>query len=307
MSPGVPEQTDPEPPRWFIEALSQVPTSERTDVDGCPIHFLSWGEVGSPGLLLVHGGAAHARWWSFIAPKFSHDHHVVAIDLSGHGDSGWRDEYSINTWADEVACVARAAGMAEPPIVAGHSMGGFVTTVAAATHGDDLAGAVIIDSPITRPDPETEEGTRGRAFQRPKTYPDLPTALEHFHLIPQEPPPAPHITDWVARTSLRRVDGGWTWKFDPRIFHDFSRGAIYEHLAAVRCRVAVMRGEFSDLVTSDVSDFMYDALGRSAPIVEVPEAYHHIPLDQPLSLVTGLRALLADWDHSIPRRRPASG
>jgi hypothetical protein len=26
-------------------------------------------------------------------------------------------------------------------------------------------------------------------------------------------------------------------------------------------------------------------------------------LDQPLSLVTGLRTLLADWEHSLPRRR----
>lgn len=297
----------PPVPRWFAEALSQAPTIDRVDVGGCPISYLTWGEVGSPGLVLVHGGAAHARWWSFIAPKFAHDHHVVAIDLSGHGDSGWRDEYSVQTWATEVEAAVEASGMAGCPVVAGHSMGGFVTTVAAAQAGDRLSGAVIIDSPITRPDPERQEAETGRAFREPKTYPDLPTALSHFHLIPPEPPPADYVLDWVGRTSLKRVPGGWTWKFDRRIFHDFSRGAIHEYLSAVKCRVAVVRGEFSDLVTPDVSAFMYEQLGRSAPIVEVPEAYHHVPLAQPLSLITALRALLADWDHSVPirtRREP---
>ena len=48
---------------------------------------------------------------------------------------------------------------------------------------------------------------------------------------------------------------------------------------------------------------MYERLGRNAPIIEVPEAHHHLILDQPLPLVTALRELLADWEHSLPRAR----
>ena len=44
-----------------------------------------------PGLLLVHGNAAHAYWWSFIAPLLARDYNVAAMDLSGMGDSGWRE------------------------------------------------------------------------------------------------------------------------------------------------------------------------------------------------------------------------
>jgi pimeloyl-ACP methyl ester carboxylesterase len=51
---------------------------------------------------------------------------------------------------------------------------------------------------------------------------------------------------------------------------------------------------------------MYERLGRVAPVVEIPLAGHHAMLDQPLLLLTALRTLLADWDHSEPRRRPAS-
>jgi pimeloyl-ACP methyl ester carboxylesterase len=298
------ELTPGRAPRWFTGAIANRPTEAAVDVEGCPIHYLCWGDPAKPGLVLVHGGAAHAHWWSFIAPKLTHDYFVVAPDLSGHGDSGRRDFYRHETWAAEVLAITEAAGMSGCPIVVGHSMGGLVATVAAACCGDRLSGAVIVDSPISFPDPERQEGFRGRSFSNPKTYPDLATAIEHFYLIPPQPEPEPYILHFVARQSLRPTpDGGWTWKFDPRIFME-SGGAIHEYLAQVQCRMAVLRGEFSDLVTPDVSEFMYETLGRNAPIVEIPEAYHHLLLDQPLAFIAALRALLADWDHSVPRSPP---
>ncbi len=48
---------------------------------------------------------------------------------------------------------------------------------------------------------------------------------------------------------------------------------------------------------------MFNLLGRAAPVVEIPQAQHHVMLDQPLALVAALRALLADWEHSDPRPR----
>jgi len=44
-------------------------------------------------------------------------------------------------------------------------------------------------------------------------------------------------------------------------------------------------------------------LGRVTPVIEIPEAGHHAMLDQPLLLLTSLRTLLADWEHSEPHRR----
>ena len=48
-------------------------------------------------------------------------------------------------------------------------------------------------------------------------------------------------------------------------------------------------------------EYMFNLLGRAAPVVEIPQAQHHVMLDQPLALVAALRALLADWEHSTPR------
>jgi pimeloyl-ACP methyl ester carboxylesterase len=266
------------------------------------VHYLRWGTPGHPGVVLVHGGAAHAHWWSFIAPQLTRECQVVALDLSGHGDSGRRSEYPRDIWAEEVMAVADHAEIAGPPIVVGHSMGGFVTIATAARYGDRLAGAVILDSPVRRPNPEEEEGARGKAFRNPKLYPDLETALKHYRLVPDQPCVNPFLMDHVARHSLHAVPGGYTWKFDPLVFRRFAPRAIHEVLPEVRCRVALFRAEFG-LLTPDIGDYMYELLDRNAPVIEIPNAHHHLMLDQPLALVTGLRTILADWEHSIPRQR----
>jgi pimeloyl-ACP methyl ester carboxylesterase len=52
---------------------------------------------------------------------------------------------------------------------------------------------------------------------------------------------------------------------------------------------------------------MYELMDRNAPVVTIPEAHHHLILDQPLAFVAALRTLLADWDHSEPQQRDQVG
>jgi pimeloyl-ACP methyl ester carboxylesterase len=292
------------PPQWFTDAIS-APFEKRTlTVAGCPINYLVWGEPDKPPLVLVHGGAAHAMWWSFLAPQLSRHYYVIALDLSGHGDSGRREAYPAQGWADEVIAVSDEAARGRPPVLVGHSMGGLVSIVAAAVHGERLTGAVIVDAPVRKPDPESEAGKGGKTFGVPKAYPDLQTAMAHFRLIPEQPSEHGFILEHIARHSLHRTEGGWTWKFDPKVFLRASSKAPRDYLAAVRCRVALMRGELSAIVPPETGEYMVELLNRNAPLVEIPQAHHHLMLDQPLAFIAALRALLADWEHSVPRPRP---
>ena len=54
-----------------------------------------------------------------------------------------------------------------------------------------------------------------------------------------------------------------------------------------------------------IGDYIFDLLGRAAPVVEIPEAQHHVMLDQPLALVAALRALAGRLGTFC--RNPASG
>jgi pimeloyl-ACP methyl ester carboxylesterase len=255
--------------------------------------------------VFVHGGGAHAHWWTHVAATFAPEFRVLAIDLSGHGDSAHRDVYSLEQWTNEVMAVAAAGGIDGPPVVIGHSMGGFVTIATAALHADRVSGAIVCDSPVTEPDPEIGAYQLREAFGKLRTYESVDEAVARFRTVPPQDHYLPYVIDHVARHSLRPVDGGWQWKFDHRIFSQFSggmRSVALPYLSQVTCRLALLRSEFG-LVTPEVGRYMYDQLGRVAPVFEIPEAGHHAMLDQPLLLLTALRALLADWDHSEPHLR----
>ncbi|HEV7720777.1 MAG TPA: alpha/beta hydrolase [Iamia sp.] len=305
MSAPVP--VHPEAPEWFRRRLEVPFTDEVVDVAGCPIHYLAWGEVGRRGLVFVHGGGAHAHWWTHIAAAFADEYRVVAIDLSGHGDSGRRDVYRFEQWTDEVIAVTADAGIEGLPVVVGHSMGGFVTIATAALHPEMVSGVVIVDSPVTEPDPEVEASRLKEAFgPRARTYPSVDEALLRFRTVPPQARYLDYVMDHVGRRSLRTADGGFSWKFDPHVFGQFGggsiRGVALPYLRRIVARFALLRCE-NGLVTQDIGRFMYEELGRVAPVVELPEAGHHPMLDEPLVLLTALRALLADWDHSEPHRR----
>jgi pimeloyl-ACP methyl ester carboxylesterase len=180
-------------------------------------------------------------------------------------------------------------------------MGGFVTIATAARYPDALEGVIICDSPVTTPTAEAESHRRDE-FGRPRVYPDLDDAVRRFRAVPTQENNLDYVIDHVARRSLREVEGGYVWKFDRHLFESFGGGmrAIAKpYLTEVRCRFALLRSQHG-LVTRDIGQEMYEALGRVAPVIELPQTGHHPMLDQPLVLLTAIRALLADWDHSEP-------
>jgi pimeloyl-ACP methyl ester carboxylesterase len=283
------------PPEWFTQALSAPVADRVTVLDGVPVAYRMWGiSPNGRGIVLVHGGAAHSRWWDHIGPLLTVDRRVIAIDLSGHGDSGRRESYSFDGWAREILAVAADAGL-DAPTVIGHSMGGVVTLRLAALFGSRIEGAVVIDSPVRNPAPEQHAAQDRRVFGELRVYPSREAAIARFRPVPDQPVLG-YIADHVAATSVRQVDGGWTWKWDPRVFVLEPPRAPLTRLA---CRVALFRAEHG-IMSAEMSEIMYDRLGRVAPLIEIPAAGHHIMLDQPIALAAALRTLLSDWDHSLP-------
>jgi len=302
MTVVAPTIGEPLPP-WFTEAISASFTEHVADAGGCPIHYLRWGDAPGekPPLILVHGGGAHAYWWAFLAPQLTDRYDVLALDLSGHGDSGRRDRYPREVWTLDVLAVMEHAQLAARPFLVGHSMGGFVSTVMAALHGDRLAGAVLVDSPVTPPRPAEETpkpAPPGWTFQRLAPYPDLESAVSRFRLLPDQPIPYPFLVDFVARKSVRKDEDGFAWKFDPRVFEKASVTKLRDYFVAAKCPLAVVRGAQSTVLPRDVADYMVGLLPGRVPFLEIPDGHHHLMFDQPLPLLAAIRGILSDWERS---------
>ncbi len=285
-------------PPWFTWAVNAPMTSNFVTVKDCPIHYLLWpgddGSANQRGLLLVHGGGAHTNWWRHIAPFFTRYFRVAAIDQSGMGDSGARDDYGAAIRAEEMRAVVKHGRLGEKPFVVGHSFGGFMTMRLGATHGEEIGGAVIVDSPILRPSPDAKPRRPTLGHQR--FYPTFDAALERFQLLPAQPCENEFIVELVARHSLKQLDGGWTWKFDVGAMGSRRWGEPFrEHLQKLRCRAGLIFGQNSALVSRDTADYMSELMGPEAPIVEIPDAQHHVMLDQPIAFVAALRTMLDTW------------
>ena len=135
---------------WFEETIKETPESKSVDLDGIRIHYLVWGDTSKPGLFLIHGYSAHAHWWDFIAPSFLEDYCVVAIDLSGMGDSDHRKIYSQTLYAEEIKTVCNDMNWNSADFLA-HSMAGPISVKTASMYPDLFKSLFLLDSIIVVP------------------------------------------------------------------------------------------------------------------------------------------------------------
>lgn len=279
----------PEAPAWFEAALADAPERSRITVQGAGIELLSWGRRGDPGLLLVHGNAAHADWYSFIAPLVARQgYRVAALSLSGMGGSDWRERYGMAQWSVEAEAAAEAAGLFEaavPPWVVAHSFGGIMLMTAVAQWGQRMRGAMMVDAPL-RPREEREKREAERRQRNPqpsRVYRNVEEALARFRFLPPQRCEHLFVVDHIARCSLREVEGGVTWRFDPFLYRDFDFGHPYRDLGQARCPVVLVRGGRSGLVSPALMDYALSKAPPGTRSAEVADADHHVMVDQPLA------------------------
>ena len=110
------------------------------------LHYVDWGNVGAPPLVLVHGGRDHCRMWDWVAERLSERWHVIAPDLRGHGDSAWSSDgsYSIAGYLYDLAQLVHQLRLAPATIVA-HSLGGSISARFAGTFPDQVRQMVLIE------------------------------------------------------------------------------------------------------------------------------------------------------------------
>jgi hypothetical protein len=119
------------------------------DLPGGALQVREDGPVNDPPIVLIHGWAASSDWFDRITPLLATGHHVVRVDLLGHGGSAKpRNGYTMEEQADRVALALDRLGVRRA-LVAGHSTGGEVAIALAARHPELARRLAIID---TEPD-----------------------------------------------------------------------------------------------------------------------------------------------------------
>ena len=286
------------------------PTVERleTVVDeatGRTVSALRWGD-GPPELVLVHGGAQNAHTWDTVALALGRP--LLAIDLPGHGHSGWRADgaYTPMNLADDVAVVI-AALAPSAALVVGMSLGGMTSMELAVRHPRLVRSLIMVDV------------TPGVNAEKAKAVIDFVDGPQSFDSFDDLLARTMQFNPTRSESSLRRgilhnakpaSDGSWQWRYDrgsraraertgepqpspestpPEVATVMS--PLWDDFGAVACPLLLVRGSLSPVVDDDDEA---EARRRQPSIVVemVDGAGHSVQGDRPVELAAIIESRL---------------
>lgn len=276
------------------------PTSEPRDrtvpANGLSFHCVEWGDPQARPIVLLHGVTGHARTWDRLAPDLTPAYRVIALDQRGHGDSQAAPDgdYATEIMAQDLGAVADALGMRAFTLL-GLSMGGRVAMAFAGTHPGRVERLVIVDigPDIHLPGLQRVRGMMAGASERIES---VEQAMEYIRRANPRYDAA-ELRHRVEHGLKRLPDGALAWKYDRALREMMRSGGRREEidlwgpLARIACPTLVIRGAESDILSPEIAEKMIQAL-PAGTLVEIAEAGHTVPGDQPAAFARAVRAFL---------------
>lgn len=273
----------------FVDATTPV-RSACMAPDGVRLNYLDWGGTGTP-IVFLHGGALTAHTWDLVCIGLRDAHRCIALDLRGHGDSGWSDDYRIETATADVAALASALGAAQCHLV-GMSLGGNIAAHFAGAYPSRTASLTLVD---------VGPGVDFGATRSLRNFVDDAQDVDTIEtIIAAALLVNPHLDRdklvYRLMHSMQRTDEGrYRWKVDRRRPHDYDHilGKLAElpQLAPqIRCPVLVVRGGRSRIF-SDEAAARCAALFENGRWLAIEEAGHNVQEDNPRALIAALSNL----------------
>ena len=274
-------------------ALQATPSTSRfVEVAGLKLHYLDYGSAGRPPLVCLHGGAAHAHWYDFVASAFTPEHRVLAFDGRGHGDSAWSvpPDYTYERFAADLAEAAEKLDLRDFTLV-GHSVGGVVSLLYAAKYSGRVRRLIIIDSNLTTSS-ERVAAFRKMALRPADTYASREELITSYKINPNETTASPEVIRHLASHDARQIaDGRWQQKFDRNFYSDREWNHGFDCWNDVKIPVLLIKADLSARITPEIIAEV-KARCPQVRITTVPDSNHHVMLDNPDAFVGAIREFI---------------
>jgi pimeloyl-ACP methyl ester carboxylesterase len=275
----------------FLDAADPV-RRECIAPDGVRLNYLDWGGSGEP-IVFLHGGALTAHTWDLVCIGLRDSYRCIALDLRGHGDSEWSDDYRVEIATADVGALVTTLGAGRCHLV-GMSLGGNIAAHFAGAHPGRAASLTLVD---VGPGIDFEATRSLRNFvDEAQDVANLETIIAAALLFnPQAD--REKLVYRLKHSTLRTAEGRYRWKIDRR------RPLDYDHIlaklaelptlaASIGCPVLIARGARSRIF-SDEAAARYAALFACGEWVRIEDAGHNIQEDNPRALLRELQRFLA--------------
>src|SRR5690606_6114058 len=235
------------------------PTGKTIRANGLLHRVWTWEpESPRPGTILcAHGFLDVGRSFHWTAARLAaHGHRVVAFDWRGHGESQWLPEGAYYHFFDYVADLADLVPLvaSRPLTLLGHSMGGTASALFAGSHPELVDRLVLVEglgpeAPEGLPGPDHVrrwvDSVREARERRLRPMASIEEAAEK--LLVRNPDLPPDRARRLAAWSVREVEDGYVWSFDPvhrtKGPYPFRPEVFLEFLRALSMPVLLVEGE----------------------------------------------------------------
>lgn len=254
--------------------------------DGVELAADGWGAADLPPVILLHGGGQTRHAWKGTAQVLAtHGFHAVAVDLRGHGDSGWSPDgdYSMDRFAADVRVLAQTYD--RKPIFVGASLGGVSSLIAEGEAEHSVAAALVLVDITPRVDLEGVAKIRGfMAAHIDSGFASLDEAADAVAAyLPHRP--RPRSVEGLRKNLRMGDDGRYRWHYDPAFVRDrteLNEDGRRRRLSAAAARIDVpvllVRGGSSELVSEAAAREFVEMVPK-ARYVDVRGAGHMVAGD----------------------------
>ena len=253
------------------------PADRNITVNGLRIHYLDWGSGGKQPLILLHGIARVAHTFDHLAPHLSQRYHVIAVDMRGHGDSGWDPQgaYLVEDYVRDIEGLVAQLQLRNI-VFWGNSTGGRVAQVFAGSHPELVSAVISEDVGPERP-PAVSNRRAERMSQEAQGW---ATADELFAQAQRDNPRTAEavLRNFVQHGSKQNAEGRIVWKRDPAILNGFVPTELWATVRRIKAPIIYILGGASTIVPSETQDELRRALPQ-VKIVTMPGLGHY-PSDE---------------------------
>jgi esterase len=266
------------------QSASAPPPEDRfVTSGGLRIHYVDWGNASAPPFVMLHGIDRVARTFDHVIPHFAGRYHVIAMDLRGHGDSGWDPEgrYLVEDHLGDLEALVRALGLRGVTLW-GNSTGGRVVQLFAGRHPDLVAAVIAEDVGPERPRSIADAYAR-RVKQEENGW-SGPEELRAQMRSAAQPLPDRVLEPYIRFGTKRRDDGRLVWKRDPNLVKGFVETELWRDVRAIRSPILYVLGGRSTIVPAATQEELKKALPH-VRIVTMPGLGHYPSDEQPEEFV----------------------
>lgn len=268
-----------------------APLDRFVTVNGLRLHYLDWGGAERPPLVLVHGIGRVAHTFDHLAPRFTADYHVLALDMRGHGDSQWDPgaNYLVEDHAKDFEAFVAALGLRQLTLW-GNSTGGRVVQVYAGLHPDNVRALIVEDVGPERPKTISDSFARGveRDAGGWASEDDLVAQLRRENQgFPEE-----QLRVYARYGSKRDANGRLVWKRDPQLAKGFVETELWQYVRRITSPTLYVIGGRSTIVPAETQDTLRKTI-PGVQIVTMPGLGHYPSSERPDEFTTIVKAFLA--------------